>query len=83
MKTIKQLRTLLDMSQTTLSEKTGFSRSHLSEIETGKKTPSLETLTEIVKVFDLRLSQFHWIKENSETTLEVAKNYLKIKEITD
>lgn len=43
------------ISQYKLAELTELSPSYISEIETGKKTPSLETLLEIAKALDVDL----------------------------
>jgi transcriptional regulator with XRE-family HTH domain len=80
---IKQLRSLFDMNQQALAEKSGLSRSYLSEVETGKKQPSMDSLEAIARCFNLRLSQFLWLSENSLTIGQVAENYQVIKKATD
>lgn len=55
---IKQLRKDKDLTQEILSERSEISRDYLSEIERGKKIPSLKRLIKIVKALDISLSDF-------------------------
>ena len=54
--TIGKLRTQRGMSQEVLSGLAGLARSHLAEIENGRKSPTVETLWCIAGAFDMRLS---------------------------
>ena len=54
---------LWDLSQTDLSTQLGISNSYLSEIEKGKKKPSLEILEKYSKQFDMPLSSLLFFSE--------------------
>jgi len=54
---IRTLRKKHDWTQVELAEMLGIDRSYLSEIETGKKDPSLRVLKTIADGFNLTLSQ--------------------------
>ena len=51
------------ISQTDLSTQLGISNSYLSEIEKGKKKPSLEILEKYSKQFDMPLSSLLFFSE--------------------
>ena len=53
---IGKLRTQRGMSQEVLSGLAGIARSHLAEIENGRKSPTVETLWRIAGALDMRLS---------------------------
>jgi len=55
---IRALRRERHLTQVELAEMLGIDRSYLSEIETGKKDPSLRILKAIADGFQLSLSQF-------------------------
>jgi transcriptional regulator with XRE-family HTH domain len=55
---VRALRKKNGWTQVELAELLGIDRSYLSEIETGKKDPSLTTLKVIADGFHLTLSQF-------------------------
>jgi transcriptional regulator with XRE-family HTH domain len=52
-KVLKLLRNYHNLSQIELADKLGISNSHLSEIESGKKTPSLKLLDKYDRFFEL------------------------------
>jgi transcriptional regulator with XRE-family HTH domain len=52
------------MNQSITAEKLGISKSHLSEIESGKKKPSLDLLEKYGQVFDVPLSSIMFFSEN-------------------
>lgn len=54
---LKELRTQREWTQDQLAAAIGASKSHVSEMETGKKNPSAPMLEKIAKVFGLRLSE--------------------------
>ena len=68
-----------------LAKEMGVSATYISEVENGKKTPSLESLKNFSKVFNVPLSQIFKIEEEAnennwsyeKTFLEVVKTYLK------
>ena len=51
---LKAYRLGRHMNQRSLASAVGIAANYYSEIETGKKTPSLETLVDIVRVLKLR-----------------------------
>ncbi len=56
-KVIRELRKKKGMSQEVLSGFAGIERSHLTMIETGKKSANVETLWRIADALGLRMSQ--------------------------
>jgi transcriptional regulator with XRE-family HTH domain len=54
---VRSLRKREQWTQVELAEMLGIDRSYLSEIETGKKDPSLRVLKTIADGFNLTLSQ--------------------------
>lgn len=55
---IKELRNERHLTQDKLSEICNISSDYLSEIERGKKVPSLKRLILIINAFDISLSEF-------------------------
>lgn len=60
---IKKYRSLLKYSQFTLAELCGVSASYISEIETGKKYPSVKMLECLVKALEVKPYQL-FLDEN-------------------
>lgn len=58
---IKKYRTEKGLTQEKLSEITGISSDYLSEIERGKKSPSLKRLILIAQALELTLSELIYI----------------------
>lgn len=56
-KRIVYLRKEKKMSQLSLSIATGLSKSYLSELEKGKRNPSVDTLMKIVMALDITLEE--------------------------
>ncbi len=85
---LKMLRAYHHIPQKELAEKLGISNSHLSEIENGKKTPSLELLDRYSDFFKIPASSILLFSENinaDKTKLDkiresVANKILKILE---
>lgn len=65
-KALKLVRQFHDVSQTKLASDLGISNSYLSEIESGKKEPSLEFLTAYAKHFDMPASSILMFSEHIE-----------------
>jgi transcriptional regulator with XRE-family HTH domain len=63
---LKLIRTYHDLSQTELCSVLGLSNSYLSEIESGKKQPSLEVLKKYSEQFDIPMSSILFFSENIE-----------------
>jgi len=53
---LRLVRSFHDMNQVELAQRLGISRSYLSELESGKKTPSLDLLDNYAKVFEIPVS---------------------------
>lgn len=65
---LRLMRVFHDLSQKELAEKLEISKSHLSEIESGKKIPSLALLEKYSQVFDIPLSSILFFSENLAKT---------------
>lgn len=63
---IKEVRKLNELSQVEFAAKIGVSQGNLSEIETGRLFPSLDTIIKIVDTFNLDIN---WLIKNGETQL--------------
>lgn len=72
---LRLIRTYHDMSQTELCKDLGISNSHLSEIESGKKQPTIELLTKYSEFFEISLSSILFFSEN----IDIPKPTTKLK----
>lgn len=86
-KALKIIRTFHDVSQSEMSGRLGISNSYLSEIESGKKQPSIEILTRYSESFEIPLSSILFFSENMDNPkpsdklrLHVAKRIVSILE---
>lgn len=61
---LRLVRVYHDLTQTQLSYELGVSNSFLSEVEAGKKTPSLEFLGKYSERFDIPISSLLFFSEN-------------------
>lgn len=61
---LRLIRVFHDISQTDLADKLGVSKSFLSEIESGKKRPSLDLLAQYAAEFDVPLSSLMFFAES-------------------
>jgi transcriptional regulator with XRE-family HTH domain len=62
-KTLKLLRLAHQWNQMELADRLTISRSHLSELESGKKKPSWETLVKYSTAFCLPVWKIIWLSE--------------------
>lgn len=62
-KALKLIRSYHDLSQSDLANDIGISNSYLSEIESGKKTPSLDLLKRYSDKFDIPVSSILFFSE--------------------
>ncbi|MBG9791041.1 hypothetical protein ABD76_00185 [Paenibacillus dendritiformis] len=60
---LRLVRSFHDMNQSELAKALGISRSYLSEIESGKKVPSLDLLQKYASQFDIPLSALVFFSE--------------------
>jgi len=65
-KALRLLRVFNDYKSNFLAERLEISTSYLSEIESGKKVPSLELLQKYAKVFEIPLSTILLMSEGFE-----------------
>jgi transcriptional regulator with XRE-family HTH domain len=83
---LKTVREVHQIPQVTLAEKLGISKSHLSELESGKKAVSLDLLKRYANIFDVPPSTFLSFMEAlegvSERKREKAKKLLRVLEWT-
>ena len=70
---LKCLRTIYGYKAIEVSEKLGISASYLSEIENGKKQPSLEHLKKYAELFGIKLSSLILLSESYEEAEKEGK----------
>jgi transcriptional regulator with XRE-family HTH domain len=70
---LRLLRVYHDTTQKKLAEELGISKSYLSEIESGKKTPTLSLLELYSKYFDVPISSILFFSENLENDESTEK----------
>jgi transcriptional regulator with XRE-family HTH domain len=82
---LRLVRVFHDINQSQLAEKLGISRSYLSELESGKKKPSLELIDKYSNIFNIQPSSLLYFSEQLEnntlgekTRVSVAKKIIKI-----
>ena len=61
---LRLVRVFHDINQATLADRLGISKSYLSELESGKKTPTLELLQKYAETFSMPLSSLLFFAEN-------------------
>jgi len=60
---LKKIRLFHNMKQNQLSQQLNISNSYLSEIESGKKSPSIELLQNYAVIFDIPVSSLLYFSE--------------------
>jgi transcriptional regulator with XRE-family HTH domain len=65
-RTLKLVRSYHDLSQIDVANKLGISRSYLSELEAGRKTPSMDLLGQYSHEFSVPMSTLMLISEGFE-----------------
>ena len=63
---LKLIRTYHDLTQSELAGQLGVSNSHISEVESEKKNPTIELLQKYSSNFDIPLSSILFFSENLE-----------------
>lgn len=66
-KALKRTRQFHRLSQAKLATDLKISKSYLSELESGKKTPTIDVLEKYSKVFEVPTSSFLMFAESMET----------------
>lgn len=63
---LRLIRVYHDIKQQDLADRLGLSKSYVSEIESGKKTPSLEVIDKYSRTFGIPASSILFFAENIE-----------------
>jgi transcriptional regulator with XRE-family HTH domain len=71
---LRLLRVYYDLKAVELAEKLGISQSYLSEIESGKKVPTLELIRKYAEVFNTTPSAILFFSEDLEK-VDTKRNY--------
>jgi len=74
---LKHMRVFGKLTQQELSEHIDLSRSYLSGIESGKKTPHLDVLRAYARFFDIQLSHIMLFAENYSEEITFKKSLKK------
>jgi transcriptional regulator with XRE-family HTH domain len=61
---LRLLRIFHDLKQNELAERLGLSKSYVSELEKGNRTPSLEVVEKYAKAFNIPTSSILFFSEN-------------------
>ena len=67
---LRLMRVFHDLTQKELAELLGISKSHISEIEAGKKTPTLAVLARYASVFEVPVSSILFLSENLDRDID-------------
>ncbi len=76
---LKRIREFHNIKQNELAITIGISNSYLSEIENGKKAPSLELLQKYSKTFDIPVSSLLYFSEELDSNSSSSIGKLKLK----
>lgn len=71
---IKKLREERGMTQDELAEKLNMTRQAVSNWETGKTQPDIETLTRLAEIFDVSVERIIYGSERKERIVQVSRN---------
>lgn len=75
---LRLIRVYHDLTQTQLSYELAISNSYLSEIESGKKAPTLELLSKYSQRFEIPVSSLLFFSENLEKSKVTDKVRLSV-----
>jgi len=81
-KALKLIRVFHDLTQKELAEKLGISKSHISEIESGKKTPTLAVLNRYAEFFQVPVSSIMFLSENLDNDVNPNEIMQKLRSST-
>lgn len=70
---LRLIRVYHDLKQQELAEKLEISKSYLSEIESGKKTPTIELIEKYASQFGIPASSILFFSENLEDPSKASK----------
>lgn len=73
---LRLIRVFHDMPQGKLAQRLGISNSFLSEIETEKKTPSIDLLNKYSAIFDIPMSSILLFAENMDSPGRPRKKWI-------
>jgi transcriptional regulator with XRE-family HTH domain len=78
---LRLMRLFHDLSQKELAEKLGISKSFISEVESGKKKPTIELLNRYSAIFDIPTSSIMFFSENlnNSSSAERLKTFVSSK----
>jgi len=68
--TLKRTRNIYGMTASQMSKRLGISASYLSEIENGKKQPSVELLQKYADIYGIKLSSLILLSESIDEAKE-------------
>lgn len=71
---IKKLREEKGMTQDELAEKLNVTRQAVSNWETGKTQPDIETLTRLAEIFDVSVERIIYGSERKERVVQVSRD---------
>jgi len=69
---LRLIRVFHDVKQNELADRFGISKSYVSEIESGKKTPTIEILSKYSDEFHIPLSSILFFSENIDSTGNIS-----------
>lgn len=59
-KALKETRIKADLRQKIVAEKTGITASYISQVESGKKNPSIEIIEKLCKLYKIPVAIIMW-----------------------
>jgi transcriptional regulator with XRE-family HTH domain len=83
---LRLIRVFHDLSQKDLAQKLDISKSYLSEVESGKKNPTIDLLNRYSGIFNIPMSSIMFFSErldlDKNEKIESARNFLSSKIIS-
>lgn len=76
-KNILQRRILLGLTQQELADRCELTKGYISQLENDKTSPSIETLTHILEVLGVSISEFFSKQENNQVVFTAEEYYEK------
>jgi transcriptional regulator with XRE-family HTH domain len=70
---LRLIRVYHDVNQSEMAEKLGISKSYLSEIESGRKKPTLDLIDKYSEIFKVPVSSIMFFSENMNNTKAFEK----------